>query len=57
VFLERAPADAEARISTPPASLLALTIAGGAMLWIGIAPGTVLEYSKIAVAPLGTLIP
>jgi NADH-quinone oxidoreductase subunit N len=52
VSLQRAPTDQEERISTPPASLLALTIAGGAMLWIGIAPGTILEYSKIAVGPL-----
>ncbi len=52
VSLQRAPTDQEERISTPPASLLALIIAGGAMLWIGIAPGTILEYSKIAVGPL-----
>ena len=53
VFLQRAPSEEEEeRITTPPASLLALAIACAAMLWIGIAPGTVLEYSKVAVGPL-----
>ena len=40
------------RISAPPASWAALAIAGGAMLFIGIAPGFVLELSKAAVGPL-----
>ena len=34
------------------ASLAALGIAGAAMLFIGIAPGYILEFSKIAVGPL-----
>jgi len=40
------------RISAPPASWAALGIAGVAMLFIGIAPGFLLDLSKIAVGPL-----
>ncbi len=50
MFLQ--PATTEERISTPPASWAALGIAGAAMLFIGIAPGFVLDLSKIAVGPL-----
>ena len=42
----------EERISAPPASWAALGIAGGAMLFMGIAPGFVLDLSKAAVGPL-----
>ena len=50
MFLQ--PSTTGERISAPPASWAALAIAGGAMLFIGIAPGFVLELSKAAVGPL-----
>ena len=50
MFLQ--PSTTAERISAPPASWAALAIAGGAMLFIGIAPGFVLELSKAAVGPL-----
>ena len=40
------------RISVPPASWAALGLAGAAMVWMGIAPGFVLELSQIAIGPL-----
>ena len=42
----------EERISAPIASWAALGIAGAAMLFIGIAPGFMLDLSKVAVGPL-----
>ena len=50
MFLQ--PARSSERISVPPASWLALGLAGSAMLWIGIAPGYLLDLSKIAIGPL-----
>lgn len=50
MFLQ--PSQSEERISAPPASWAALGIAGAAMLFMGIAPGFVLEMSQIAVGPL-----
>ena len=50
MFLQ--PAPTAERLSFPLASWLALTVAGAAMLWMGIAPGYILEFSEIAVAPL-----
>ena len=50
MFLE--PARSEERFTTPAASWAALGLAGAAMLWIGIAPGYLLDLSKIAVGPL-----
>ena len=50
MFLQ--PARTAERISAPPASWLALGLAGATMLWIGIAPGYMLELSKIAIGPL-----
>ena len=46
------PAQSVDKISAPPASWVALGIAGAAMLFIGIAPGYVLEFSRVAVGPL-----
>ena len=50
MFLQ--PARSAERISAPPASWLALGLAGAAMLFIGIAPGYMLDLSKIAIGPL-----
>ena len=46
------PSGTEEKISVPAASWGALGIAGGVMLFIGIAPGYVLDLSQIAVKPL-----
>ena len=50
MFLQQ-PNSAE-RISVPPASWAALGLAGAAMVWMGIAPGFVLDLSQIAIGPL-----
>ena len=50
MFLQQ-PKSAE-RISVPPASWAALGLAGAAMVWMGIAPGFVLDLSQIAIGPL-----
>ena len=50
MFLQQ-PKSAE-RISVPPASWAALGLAGAAMVWMGIAPGYVLDLSQIAIGPL-----
>ena len=50
MFLQ--PARSAERISAPPASWLALGLACAAMLWIGIAPGYMLDLSQIAIGPL-----
>ena len=50
MFLQ--PTRSQAKISTPPASWAALGLAGAAMLFMGIAPGWVLDLSKLAVGPL-----
>ncbi len=50
MFLQ--PSSTEGRISAPPASWVALGVAGAATLFMGIAPGYVLELSRIAVGPL-----
>ena len=42
----------EERISAPPASWAALGLACAAMLWMGIAPGYVLDLSRMAIGPL-----
>ena len=50
MFLQ--PASSEEKLSVPAASWAALGLAGAVMLWIGIAPGYLLDLSKIAVGPL-----
>ena len=50
MFLQ--PARSAERFSAPPASWLALGLAGAAMLFVGIAPGYVLDLSRIAIGPL-----
>ena len=50
MFLQ--PARSEEKLTAPAASWAALGIAGALMLWIGIAPGYLLDFSKIAVGPL-----
>ena len=46
------PSQTEERISVPPASWVALGLAGATMLWIGVAPGYLLELSRVAIGPL-----
>ena len=50
MFLQ--PAQSEERISAPAASWTALGLAGASMLFMGLAPGYILELSRIAVGPL-----
>ena len=50
MFLQ--PAQSEEKVSVPAASWAALGLAGAIMLFIGIAPGFLLDLSKIAVGPL-----
>ena len=50
MFLQAPPV--EGRLSAPPASWAALGVAGAAVLFMGIAPGYVLELSRSAVGPL-----
>ena len=50
MFLQ--PAQSEERISAPAASWAALGLAGASMLFMGLAPGYILELSRIAVGPL-----
>jgi NADH-quinone oxidoreductase subunit N len=50
MFLQ--PAQSEEKVSVPAASWAALGLAGAIMLFIGIAPGYLLELSRIAVGPL-----
>ena len=50
MFLQ--PAQSEERISPPAASWAALGLAGASMLFMGLAPGYILELSRIAVGPL-----
>ncbi len=46
------PARSQEKISASPAFWLALGLSGATMLWIGIAPGYMLELSEIAIGPL-----
>ena len=46
------PARSQEKISASPAFWLALGLSGATMLWIGIAPGYMLEFSEIAIGPL-----
>ena len=50
MFLQAPPV--EERLSAPPASWAALGVTGAAILFMGIAPGYVLELSRSAVGPL-----
>ena len=40
-------------VSTPISSLIALTLAGTTMLWIGIAPGYIMRVTQSAASVLG----
>lgn len=50
MFLEQP--ESESPVSTPASSWAALGVAGAAMLFIGVAPGYMLELSRVAVGPL-----
>jgi NADH-quinone oxidoreductase subunit N len=50
MFLQ--PPSSEERITVAPASWLALGLAGSATLWLGVAPGYLLELARIAAGPL-----
>jgi NADH-quinone oxidoreductase subunit N len=50
MFLQ--PPSSEERITVAPAAWLALGIAGSATLWLGVAPGHLLELSRIAAGSL-----
>ena len=50
MFLQ--PAPSEEKVSTPAASWAALVLAGAIMLWIGVAPGYLLDFTEVAVGAL-----